>query len=207
GVSGGDLTLTTSSAENSYFNFDGEQNVVKRFTVNMSGAGRAIVAAPLRITEGIKVRNGTLHAESNVTLVATSESTAAIYAIENGGRITGNITVQQHLEARGTVYRDLSTPVNGVTVAHWQQYFSITGPFSGSSSSVPGNTPSLFTYRETGGGWMAYPPAGGSNAAPIERGVGYSALLRNSEEPVTLAVTGTPFQGDITFPVSAGTEG
>src|SRR5690606_14123669 len=101
----------------------------------------------------------------------------------------------------------LSTPVNGVTVAHWQQYFPITGPFSGSSSSVPGNTPSLFTYRETGGGWIAYPPAGGSNAAPIERGVGYSALLRNSEEPMTVAVTGTPFVGAITLPVSAGTEG
>ncbi len=206
-ISGGDLTLATSSAADSHLMFHAEQNVVNRLTIQMTGAGGAIVGTPLRIREGIKVRNGTLHAESNVTLLATSESTAAVYAIENDGRITGDITVQQHLEALGTVYRDLSAPVDGVTVASWQQYFPITGSFSGSSSSVPGNAPSLFVYRETDGGWIAYPPAGGSNTAPIERGVGYSAQLRNSDEPVTLAVTGTPFQGDITLPVGAGTEG
>lgn len=206
GINGGNLTINTSTTDPSFLYLHPVQNLVERLTINLAAAASVTVRSPLYIDGGIKVENGTLASDGNITLRATAGKTAAIYAIENSGRITGDVEVQQHLAARGNVYHYLSAPVRGVTVSDWQKSFPITGPFAGSSASAGTHAASLFVYRESNHGWTAYPPAGGSNAAAIEGGVGYAALLRN-EEPVTLRVKGNPFQGDMTLPLVGGSEG
>ncbi|HEX8039960.1 MAG TPA: fibronectin type III domain-containing protein, partial [Chryseosolibacter sp.] len=207
-MDGGDLSITSTSGQQSNLYFDAAHHRVNYFEVDLSGAGILSIREPLAIAEGIKVKNGTLASGGNITLLATSEQTASIHRIENGGRITGEVAVQQYLEARGTSYRYLSAPVSDVNVAEWQGSFPITGKFSGSSSGagLP-DSPSLFFYREASGGWVAYPPPGGSNTAPIERGVGYAALLRNETNPIILSEKGAPYQGTIAFGLSPSAGG
>ncbi|HEY9490316.1 MAG TPA: fibronectin type III domain-containing protein [Chryseosolibacter sp.] len=202
-TNGGNLLLASTSAKNSNLYFDATNHSVNRLTVDMTGAGSVSVRSPLEIAEGIKIRKGTLVSGENITLLATAERTAAIYEIENAGAITGEVTVQQHLHAKGTVNGYLSAPVNNVTVSEWQQSFPITGSFSGASGGA-GTAPSLFYYRDNNGGWIAYPPTGGANTAPIEKGVGYAALLHNDINPITLAVKGNPYQGSIQYTLTDG---
>jgi chitodextrinase len=198
-ANGGNMMITSSSPRHSYLYFYADQNRINRLTLDLTGAGNVTVRSPLQISEGIKIKNGTLGSDGNVLLLATAEQTAVIYEIENGGRITGDVTVQQHVPAGGTVYHYLSTPVSGVTVSEWQQSFPITGSFSGSSSGQGlDNSSSLFVYRENNG-WVPYPPSGSSNSAAIERGAGYKALFRNQAQPITITAKGNPFQGSISF--------
>lgn len=207
-VNGGRITITSTSNQQSNLYFDPVHHHVSYLQIDLTGAGNVLVRAPLQISDGIKMKNGTLVSGSNITLLSTKDKTAAIYEIENGGTISGDIRVQQYLEPRGVVYRYLSTSVSGVTVGTWQESFPVTGQFSGASAGT-GLTasPSLFSYWQADGGWAAYPPAGGSNTAPIEKGLGYAALLRNSTDPVMLQVKGPPFQGSILFAPGAGSSG
>ncbi|HEU5146004.1 MAG TPA: fibronectin type III domain-containing protein [Chryseosolibacter sp.] len=202
-VSGGDFNLSSSSAQHSHLYFDAVNHRINRLTLNLSGAGTVIVHSTLDVVDGIKINNGTLNAGGHIALLASADRTAVIYEIENAGRITGEVSVQEHIPAQGNIYRYLSSPVEGVNVAEWQQSFPITGSFAGASAGY-GNAPSLFYYRQSIGGWVAYPPANGSNSAPIERGVGYSALFRNATDPVTITVKGNPYQGNVALPLAAG---
>ena len=204
-VNGGDLLFASSASQNSYLYFGSTNYLVDRFEVNVTGTGVLTVRSPLHVAEGIKMKSGTLAADGNITLLATPGHTAMLYEMENNAKITGEITVQQHLEARGNVFRYLSSPVNSVTVSEWQASFPITGQFAGASTG-PGlpNTPSLFFFRESSGGWVAYPPSGGSHTAPIERTVGYSALLRNTSEPITMSSKGNPYQGSVPYTLAGG---
>lgn len=204
-VNGGDLSVVSSGSQNSYLYFEATHFLINRFDIDLTGTGIIAVRSPLQVADGIKMKNGTLAADGNITLLATAERTAVIYELENTAKITGEVAVQQHLDAGGIRYRYLSAPVNAVTVSEWQSSFPITGPFTGAStgSGLP-NTPSLFFFRESSGGWVAYPPSGGSNTAPIERGVGYAALLRNADAPVTMTSKGNPYQGSISFALAGG---
>lgn len=204
-VAGGNFSLSSSSAQHSHVYFDDVNHHVNRLALNLSGAGTVIVHSAVVVTDGIKIQNGTLNAGGNIALLATADRTAVIYEIENAGRITGEVTVQKYIPAQGNIYRALSSPVEGVTVADWQQSFPITGSFAGASTGF-GNAPSLFYYRQNTGGWIAYPPANGANSAPIERGVGYAALFRNATDAITIAVKGNPYQGNVMLPLAAGGE-
>ena len=201
GVNGGDISITSSAAENSYFYFNPAHHRVNRLTSDFTGSGGAFLRSNLLVVDGIKVKNGTITSEGNVTLMASAEKTAVIYPIEGTGRINGEIIVQQHAPARGNVLWYLSAPVNPVTVSEWQESFPITGPFTGSSAG--GSSPSLFYYLQ-GPGWVAYPPSGGSNTAPIVRGVGYAARLGNLTTPITISVKGNPYQGTVPFSLTPG---
>jgi len=204
-VNGGDISITSSSAQTSNLYFDDVNHHIDRLTIDLSGTGTVVVRSPLDVAEGIKIKNGVLASEGNITLLSTAERTAYIHEIENTGKITGEVVVQQHVDPKGMVRHYLAAPVEGVTVAEWQQSFPVTGSFAGAS---PGSTaPSLFYYRSNAGGWVAYPPANGANTAPIERGVGYAASVGNGTDPVTIQVKGNPFQSSIAIGLLAGGEG
>ncbi|MEX2232076.1 MAG: fibronectin type III domain-containing protein [Cyclobacteriaceae bacterium] len=207
-ANGGNLMINSASGSNSYLYFDPARHLVNRFTINLTGLGNVTVRSPLNVADGIKIKDGTLASESDITLLASAEKTAVIYQIEDTGKISGEIIVQKRLAPKGTVYHYLSSPVTPVTVSEWQASFPITGAFTGASTGEGlSASPSLFYYRQSTGGWMAYPPSGGSNTAPIEKGLGYAALLRNSTVAVTLNVKGNPYQGSVSFALAAGTPG
>jgi hypothetical protein len=176
--------------------------VLDSLSINLSGTGAAIVRSEMKISTGLKIKSGILNGGGFVTLQSTSAKTAAIGEIENSGSISGTIKVQHYLEPLGESWRDISTPVNGVKVADWQNYFPITGSFAGSSGG--GTEPSMFISN--GVSFTSYPPAGGTNQAPIERGRAYRTKV-SEVNPITIQVSGNPFQGIVPFSLQGGSGG
>jgi len=129
----------------------------------------------------------------------------------NGASVTGNLTVQRYMSGEGRIYRYISSPVSGASVASWQDDFTITGPFSNPSVSDPicgfnvvSGSPSLYYYDETpaaGGGsdpgWITYPASGNSAGSPLVVGRGYSPYIRECATPTIVDVTGPANQGAI----------
>jgi lysophospholipase L1-like esterase/chitodextrinase len=202
-INGSNININSTSALNSNLYFNPTLNVVSRFTQNVTGVGKVFVKETLKIKDALKINNGAFDGGGFATLVSDATGTANIETIEGSGSITGSMIVQRYMAAKGKVYKYISSPVSGVTVANWQNYFPITGDFTGTSIG-PGytTTPSMYLYNEPGGGWLTYPTAGTDNTAPIQRGLGYSAYLRNGDTNFTLQVTGNPYQGNINFPIT-----
>jgi fibronectin type 3 domain-containing protein/predicted esterase len=196
GINGGSITVATNSSQNSNLYFDATNNKIKNLGIDLTGTGDLIFGEDASVSDGIKISNGELNSNGHITLMSNASKTASIQEIEGNGTITGDMKVQRYLDPKGKIYRYIATSVEGITVADWQKFFPITGGFTGGSTGFT-NNPSMFNYDN--GAWLAYPPASGNNLAPISRGVGYAAFLRNGASPITLEVTGNPFQGDVTF--------
>src|SRR5690606_6079144 len=188
------------SGQHSFLHLSPEGNRLGRLVVNITGGGVLNIASPMDVMMGVKIAAGTLAANGNVRLVSTVDRTAFIASIEGQGRITGGVTVEQYWHARGSIIRYISATVENVAVADWQASFPITGSFTGASGGV--TTPSLHYFDRNQ--WLAYPPAGGSNSAPIERARGYAARMPADDGVRTLIVRGTPYQGEIAFELSPG---
>lgn len=201
-ISGGSVKISSSSGQPSNLYFNNTQNTLDSLTINLSGSGVATVRNEVKISTGIKIKRGQLNANGHVTLLSTSLKTASIGEIENEGIVSGTMNVQHYLEPLGESWRDLSAVVTDVKVADWQNYFPVTGPFTGSSG---GSTDvSMFVSNSTG--LSGYPASGGSNQALLERGKGYRTKISISN-PVTVQVTGVPHQGTIQFPLQGGSGG
>jgi chitodextrinase len=207
-INGGNILFVSTSALSSNLYFDPAANAINRFEVDLSGAGNIVVREAARVTDGLKIHRGTINANGQLMLASTALKTANLEMIENNGQVTGDLIVQRHMEPEGRIWKYISTPVEGVTVADWQNSgLPITGNFTGASTGPGlGSSPSLYYYNN---GWVAYPSPqpGGSNNAPIQRGVGYSAFIRNEVTPTVLQVSGNPFQHDIPFTLTGGSGG
>jgi hypothetical protein len=189
-----DITSTSSLNQNLYF--DAVNNSLYYLGINLGGSGVANVNTAIQVTEGLKIKKGTLNANGNVTLVSTEAKTANLQEIENNGKVLGDVKVQRYVNYKSRTYRYISSPVAGLKIADWQAYFPITGTFSGASTGTGlTSNPSLFYFYEPTG-WIAYPTT--SNQELIEKGKGYSAFIRNTE-PFVLQMTGNPYQGDVVF--------
>ncbi len=88
----------------------------------IGNTGTTALTSPLRITESLRLNNGNLASDGNLTLVSTPARTAYIITTNAGtGTVTGNITAQRAVSAsspfQGKGYRHYSSPVSGATVA------------------------------------------------------------------------------------------
>jgi chitodextrinase len=200
-IDGGDIRITSTSGANSNLYFANEQALVDTLFVNATAPGNVAIKNTMKIAGAIKVKAGQLNAAGNITLLSTAERSAGIMEIENNGSIAGNIRVQQYLSGVGERWIGLSSPVSGVTIANWQQFFPVYGQFTGSSGAGEASV-----LVSNGSDLIPYPATGGSNTAPIERGKGYYTKLSNNSS-ITLEEVGVPFQGNVTFSLSAGSGG
>src|SRR5690606_3335354 len=112
----------------------------------------------------------------------------------------------------GRLYRYISTPVAGATVADWQDNFAITGNFAGASTTAASGedslcgfkiiptTPSLFFYENSNATYVAYPSA--SNTEPLVPGRGYAAFIRQCNFQTKIDVTGPINRDSIPLPVN-----
>ncbi len=198
--SGGMLEITSSSPFNSRIFFDGTDYTLRRFAQNLTGAGKTIFQNRVDISHGLKIFNGEVVSGGNVRLLSNSERTANLEEIEGTGSITGDVSVQRFVPAKARMYRYMSAPVAGVKVENWQQYFPITGNFTGQSTGFTSN-PSMFYYNDHAREWLPFPPPLTNNQVVLQKGVGYAVFLRNGDSNVTMEVKGSAHQGDITLPI------
>ncbi|WKZ60975.1 MAG: hypothetical protein QY309_05695 [Cyclobacteriaceae bacterium] len=208
-INGSNLTLNSSSAQNSNLHIDNVLNTAGMVTSNFTSTGKLNIQTPLRITDGLKIKAGEFNASgsdilepANVTLVSTDTKTAYLQEIEGNGSITGNAKVERWVSI-ARKYRYMSSSVANMTVANWQLHMPITGPFTGSSPNSP--NPSMFYYVENDNGYKNYPHTGTDNSVTFERGRGYSIFNYNGNSPLTLTMTGQPYQGSVPYTLTPGT--
>jgi predicted peptidase/fibronectin type 3 domain-containing protein len=207
-INNGSIQFTTSSATASNFYFATGNNRVQNFTLQTGGTTN--IQKVVEIYDGLKINSGILNAGGRVTLKSTATASASIPQIVTGS-ITGNVSVERYMSPK-RVYRYISSPVAGVKVSDWQNYFPITGTFSGASTVIGGDgnpvtRPSLYYYSEptitSYNSYVPYPVS--SNTETILPGRGYSAFIREGTNPTTLINTGVPNQGTIAFTLTGGT--
>ncbi len=211
-MTGGDLTLTTTATQNSSLYFSAGDSV-RNVTISTPAANRAAILTSLKVNNLVTVNNGELNAgEGYLVLRSLSDAangTARIGPLLNGAKITGKINAQRYMSGEGRIYRYISSPVKGVTVATLQSYFPITGNFPGASTGTGlSASPSMFHYAETSDPqYQPFPtPVTGSVLDTLKRGKGYVPFIREASAPTVMSLIGEPYQGTQAF-VLTGTNG
>lgn len=184
--------------------------------VNIEGTVNLTGSVTLNNSTDIFDADGTSNSGTLILLSTADSPTvdASIAAIPSGATFQGNVTVQRYMSGEGyRMYRYISSPVTNATVASWQDDFSITGVFTGYSTTDPSNnsnivcgyrlgtSASMFYYNEATQAYVKYPTT--SSSATLVPGRGYSALVRNCSSPTIIDVRGPINQGDITLNTSS----
>ena len=141
-----------------------------------------------------------------LTILSTADTPTAdgrIATLLGTSTVTGNFTVQRYLSGEGRIYRYLASPVQGASVAGWQDDFIITGTFTDPSNpggqicgiTVNPVTPSLYFYNEATKAYVAYPSSGLASSNPLQVGRGYAAFVRECTNPTIIDVRGTMVNG------------
>jgi len=150
-----------------------------------------------------------------LTLRSTNDNLAvdaSIASLSSGADVTGNVNIQRYIsaEAPAGIYRYLSSPLIGGTIAQWQTKFSVTGNFTGHSTTDPSTGTnvvcgvtmlptknSLFYWSENLQKYVGYPTdADGGVNAPLVPGRGYETFIRNCSTPTIPVLTGSIYNAD-----------
>jgi hypothetical protein len=158
----------------------------------------------------VETPGNTVFSNGNLTLLSASDDgskDAFVRTLPAGSSIAGAVTVQRFMQGEGRIYRYISSPVTGATVADLQDDFAVTGTFDDSSTGpgIGSDGPSLYYYTENlpgVSGWINYPSSGMAAQHPLIPGKGYSAFIRQSILPTVWDVTGTLNQQEVNFNVT-----
>jgi hypothetical protein len=204
-INGSNLTLSSSSTQNSNLHFDATLKTAGLVTSTFSSTGKLMVQSPLLIRDGLKVKAGEFRSSDpaqpalpgNVTLLSDQNTTAYLQEIEGNGSVTGNMNVQRWVSI-ARKYRYMSSVVANMKVADWQLTMPITGNFTGANNNA--TSASMFYYVENSvPQYKPYPASGSNNLVTLGKGVGYSIFNFNGNAPVTLVMNGTPYQGNVVY--------
>jgi hypothetical protein len=188
-------------------------------TVNKTG-GEVFLLDDLQLGFLLDIQSGTkFNSDGRLILLSQTESTkwdGRIGPLTTvGAEVSGNVTAQRFMQNAGIVNRYIGVPLQDVAVSQFQDDFSITGEFVGSSftdiatwgpctgcSSL--NPRSMRRYIESvagplANGYAGYPLA--NNAQTLERGRGYLVWMVN---PINVRwdITNAINSGDIPLPVT-----
>jgi hypothetical protein len=190
----------------------GADKTFNNIRVNKTGGNLQLLSAVNLIGE-LHVQSATqVESNGSLTLISTSDAAsgnACIAQLATGASVTGDVNAQRYMSSEGRIYRYISSPVSGATVAMLQDDFAVTGAFTGTSYPCTGctNNASMFYYNEaaTGSldnGYVDFPTA--ANTETLTVGLGYVPFIRQDivAGPITIDVTGTVNQGTISLPVT-----
>ncbi|SKC82440.1 fibronectin type III domain-containing protein [Ohtaekwangia koreensis] len=209
-MNSGDLTLTTTSTLSSNLLFSDTYNNINNLTLSSTGAAEFNLLSLIKAYDLVTLTRGELNTyNGNMILVSNASGSARIGPLLSGAKITGDITYQRFMPGEGRIYRYIASPIKGMKVADIQKYIPVTGIFTGRSTGtgLASNTATMFNYNESGGGWLNFPPNGGTNQDSLRIGKGYAIFVREGTNPTTWEVTGNPYQGSFIFPLTGGTSG
>jgi len=182
-------------------------------SIPAEGSLNILSGASLTISpNGLLNVNGLISNEGNFIVTSNASGTGSIG--NSSGTITGNVIVERYIPSGNRRFRFLSSPVSSATLNGLIDDIFITGNNGGGGFDVTTtNNPSAFRYDETiitgnaDNGWVSFTSLS-DNFTP---GRGYRILIRGdrsdngrldgtvtSQNAVTLDITGTLNQGDIT---------
>ena len=174
------------------------------FNVRLDDLAGLNLTANADITGALTLTNGTFTNASNVfTFKSTASATARIAAVPATANYVGNITMERFAPGPKTGWAQLGTPIQGATLAQWQDDFATSG-YTGATGSVAGFI-SVYTYNETTPGVFdavgSYVPATNvTNSIPVGKGFWlYLGTASVNTANITIDVTGQPTVGNFNF--------
>ncbi len=218
-------TITGSNSV-SFYNLTIFDKGIATDVSNDLGAGlTADVAGSLSFGEANAVINSNGAGGSSLRFVSTSDNPSndgrvAALTFANS-RINGNIIVQRFVSSENRIYRYISAPVVGATVAQLKAAIPITGKFLDPSTAlstppcVACNTdnPSLFFWNTATNLYKDFPTTNQTTAGTtFTNGRGYSAFFRHTGTgavgTVVINFTGThPVSTGVSMPVNPSANG
>ena len=221
----GNLSSTGFNAGTGTLAFDGAgaqaiNGTINAGNISINNAVGVNVEGTVNLTGTLTLNNPTdifdadgTSDSGTLTLLSTASNPvadAAIAAIPAGAIFQGKVTVQRYMNGLGSrQYRYISSPVTNATVASWQDDFSITGSFTGTSTTEPSTgtntvcgypltkSASMYYYNEATKAYVAYPTT--NSSASLVPARGYAAFIRDCSSATVIDVTGPINQGDLTL--------
>jgi hypothetical protein len=201
-------------------------------TVNKSTTSFSISslsASWVTISNLLTVSAGTCNTGNKLAFLSTAANTSAQLAAVTG-TVSGTVRVERFIPgSTGRKWRFLASPVttSDFISNNWQQQIHITGSGTGGTTcpsltansngfdATTQNTPSFYTYSESGNAWSSIASTSGVNLTP---GAGYRVFIRGNRSQgcslldgtnptpnnVTLSATGTLATGTQTINVTSG---
>jgi hypothetical protein len=174
------------------------------FNLRLDDLAGLNLTSDANITGTLTLTNGNFNNASNIfTFKSTSSATARIAPVAATANYVGNITMERYAPGPKTGWAQLGTPIQGATLAQWQDDFATSG-YTGATGSVSGFV-SVYTYNEpTPGAFDAngsYLPATNvTNSIPIGKGFWlYLGTGTINTANITIDVTGQPKIGNHSF--------
>src|SRR5690606_2919388 len=178
----------------------------------ISDGNTVTLTSPIHVNKLVNISspNSRLLSNGYLTLLSSSDGptgSANVASLPPGSEISGDVTVQRHMDGKGRIYRYLSSPVSNATVADMQDDFPVTGTFTNASTGggIESASPSLYTYDASSPtldeGWQPYPSSGTATSNLLVPGRGYAAFIRNATGETIWDITGPINQGSIDLPV------
>jgi hypothetical protein len=127
-MGGGDAQAVGGSATTRFHNLTLEKPAG---AVNINVATEAIGV--------VRLIDGDLQTNGNLTLVSNSTGSGSVGRINTGATITGNVTLQRYIPGAPAGWVNLGCPIPGKTIADWNDDIITTG-FTGSDYPPPGYT-------------------------------------------------------------------
>jgi hypothetical protein len=174
----------------------------------------------INVTGTLKVANGTLNANNQLTLVSNALGSAIIAPITAGSDIIGKVTVQRYIALGKNSFRFLTPSVttDDFISNNWQLNTHISGSITGANGfdATPTGAASLYTYNNAqaiGIGWGAISNTNATNLISMQ---GYKIFIQGDRDvnvtadgavdmnnPVTLSATGRLTIGTVVFDKSS----
>ena len=193
---------------------------INNLTVNHA-SGTSVFNVAVPVTNTVTVSNGTLNANSNITLKSTASTTARIAAgATGGGYITGTVNTQRYIPGGRRAFRFLGHPfTTAQSMSALTDDIDITGSGGSPFTTTGSNNPSAFFFDVTTGdntttgnnpGWTAFTAS--STWAQYQamrvlvRGAKGEGLTSAAYTPsaVTIDMSGTVNQGNQTISLTKG---
>ena len=202
------------TARNGLLNLDGSslQSIngnTDFFDVSLNNSEGAIISTGnTNLIGTLTLTSGNFNANGRFTLISDISGTARIAEI-TGGSISGAINMQRYIIAGATNWRFISSPINGVTLADFNDDFETSGyPGSLFPEWPTANNPwaSIYYYDETVAGDQDNGfVAATSSTNTIGQGEGlwvWSGDTITGTQPFTIDMVGPSNFGNINLPIS-----
>ena len=135
---------------------NGSTNRLNNFTFNRTSSGTLSLGNRMEVVGVVTHTEGTLTTGGNLHLMATGNTTYGQIAGTGTGSISGNVSMQMRIPGTASGWRNITSPLNGYTLANLNQDHQSQGFLAYFNNISPsGDSRSVWTWSESSKTWSA----------------------------------------------------
>jgi hypothetical protein len=159
-------------------------------SLEIDNASGVTLDTDLDISGALKLSDGVLNLNGNSLTLKSSSSSSGLLE-NNGGSLSGAITIERYVPEAGSGHHYLSTPMSNSLLAEFEDDFSF---------NLSGSFPSLYYYSEPTSAWVTPNSAGDA----MVLGRGYTGYFSGD---VIVDISGTPNSGATNIDLTSDVDG